>query len=125
MPATRTVSDWTADDPDFAAAYARARSEGYDAMAAECKAIADDGTRDYTKDGRINKEHVQRSKLRIETRLRLLRCWDPKRYGDKIIQEHTGPEGKPLLPVAALKLHNLTDEELTTLQSLMEKANAP
>ncbi|PPU41835.1 DNA packaging protein [Xanthomonas arboricola] len=110
MPAYRTVKDWMDEKDDLgvatargtrvSAAIARAREEGFDSLAAECLHIADDGSRDYTsdKDGREvpDHDHIQRSKLRIETRLKLLAKWDPKRYGDKIQQEVSGPEGVPL-----------------------------
>ena len=36
---------------------------------------------------RVNAEHIQRSKLRIETRLKLLAKWNPKKYGDKLALE--------------------------------------
>ena len=42
---------------------------------------------------RANTEWISRSKLRVETRLKLLAKWDPKRYGDKITQEHVGADG--------------------------------
>lgn len=92
MPAYRTVKDWADEDSPrgkaVSAAIARAREEGFDALAAECLEIADDGSRDYTQttDGRIvpDHDHIQRSKLRIETRLKLLAKWDPKRYGEAV-----------------------------------------
>ena len=60
-------------------------------MAADCLNIADDNSRDkrILEDGRevVDSDVVQRAKLRIETRLKLLACWDPKRYGNKI--DHT------------------------------------
>lgn len=98
MPATRTVSDWKAASPEFSADFARARDDGFDALAAECLEIAEDGSRDYAEKTRpdgskyeaFDHEHVQRSKLRIETRLKLLAKWDPKRYGEKVTQEHIG-----------------------------------
>lgn len=120
----RTVQDWCATDPQgFGAQYSRARADGYDVIAASTLRIADDATNDYVdseRGPRFNAEHVQRSKLRIETRMRLLKCWDPKRYGEKITQEHIGT---PMLP-ATMNYKNLTDDELATLQALMEKANA-
>ena len=77
--------------PEFAGRIAHARVLGFDEIAEECIEIADDSSRDYTKDddGRrvFDSDHVQRNKLRIETRLKLLAKWDPKRYGDKIQQE--------------------------------------
>ena len=34
---------------------------------------------------------IEHRKLRIDTRLKLLAKWNPKKYGDKLA--HTGPEG--------------------------------
>lgn len=87
-----TVYDRMAEDTEFAGRIARAREEGFDAIAEEALEIADDGTNDWVtrerQDGStyeaLNGEHVQRSKLRIETRLKLLSKWDPKRYGEKL-----------------------------------------
>ena len=102
--AWRTVYHWLEDHKDFAERFAKARDIGYDAIAEEALEIADDGTNDWMerldKDGEhagyeFNKEHVQRSKLRIETRLKLLAKWNPKKYGDKLETTHKGS-----LPVA-------------------------
>lgn len=92
MPAVRTVYDWRDKDEGFSADFGRARDDGFDAIAAECLRIAEDGTNDYVEKNRpdgstydaFDSEHVQRSKLRIETRLKLLAKWDPRRYGDKL-----------------------------------------
>lgn len=87
MPATRTVSDWKTAHDGFSADFTRARDDGYDAIAMECLAIADDIGRDTinTETGeRANTEWISRSKLRVETRLKLLAKWDPKRYGEKL-----------------------------------------
>jgi hypothetical protein len=35
-------------------------------------------------------EWISRSKLRVETRLKLLAKWDPKRYGDRLNLDHSG-----------------------------------
>lgn len=107
MPAVRTVSDWKASNPQFSADFAQAREDGFDALAAECLEIAEDGSQDYAMKERpdgtpyeaFDSEHVQRSKLRIETRLKLLAKWDPKRYGDRQAVEHSGPNGAALIPV--------------------------
>ena len=80
-------------DAKAAGRVARARDIGYDTIADECGAIADDATNDWmeTRNGpQLNAEHVQRSKLRIETRLKLLACWNPKKYGNKQEVEHKG-----------------------------------
>ena len=92
FPHPTTWNDWCAADEALGIAHGRARDAGYDAIAAETLAIADDARNDWMerhgKDGEtqsaFNAEHVQRSKLRIETRLKLLAKWDPRRYGDKL-----------------------------------------
>ena len=94
MPNWRTVYLWMEVNANFAALIAAARVRGYDAIAAETIEIADNAKNDWmerhTSEGEsaggqaFNAEHVQRSKLRIETRLKLLAKWDPKRYGEKL-----------------------------------------
>jgi len=90
MPSVTTVGTWRLNDSEFSDRIARAREEGFDAIAEECLEIADNATNDYmlkkdgAEEGRFDSEHVQRSKLRIETRLKLLAKWDPKRYGEKL-----------------------------------------
>lgn len=93
MPAWRTVYDWMYQDQELSAAIAHARDMGYDQLAEECLAIADDASNDWMErigeDGQtigwqLNKEHVNRSRLRVETRLKLLAKFNPKRYGDRV-----------------------------------------
>lgn len=85
MPATRTVSGWKVPYPEFAADFGRARDDGFDAIAQRTRDTArglagSDTTHDY-----------QRDKLIIETDLKLLAKWDPRRYGDRV--EHAGAVG--------------------------------
>lgn len=87
MPDPSTVWDWAKSDPNLSQDIARARESGFDALAAQCIEIADDERHDWrmTKKGVImNEVAVSRAKLQVETRLKLLAKWDPKRYGDKI-----------------------------------------
>ncbi|MBD3684118.1 hypothetical protein H3005_19885 [Stenotrophomonas sp. Br8] len=97
MPAARTVREWQQNDEQVSAAIARAREEGFDSIAAECLDIADDGRNDWMNRAadagdeqalQFNGEHVQRSKLRVDTRLKLLAKWDPKRYGERLAVDH-------------------------------------
>jgi len=99
-PSYGSVYDWLEQDKDFASRFARAREQGEEVIAQECLAIADDGTNDYMEEKhgddeesswRFNGEHVQRSRLRVDTRLKLLAKWNPKKYGDKV--EHSGEIG--------------------------------
>ena len=94
MPSFRSVYNWIDSDTDFAARIARARELGYEALAEETLAIADDSSRDTFVDDqgrtRTDSEVVARSKLRVETRLKLLAKWSPNRYGDKLDVKHGG-----------------------------------
>jgi predicted secreted protein len=104
MPSWRAVYDWIAADADFASRIAHARDLGYDAIAEDILDIADDGTNDYVQrkrqdgstDTALDTEHVQRSKLRIETRLKLLAKWNPKKYGEKQTVDVGNKEGEAL-----------------------------
>ena len=85
-----TVYDWMGVHQEFAGAIARARVAGFDMIALEALKIADtpvDAIREKsTKDGiEITREDaLGHRKLQVETRLKLLAKWDPKRYGDKL-----------------------------------------
>jgi hypothetical protein len=95
-----TVNLWRREDGNIDALIQDARDDGFDVLAAECLGIADDTLNDYAidVDGApiLKADHIQRSRLRVDTRLKLLSKWDPKRYGDKASIEHTGPGGKDL-----------------------------
>lgn len=100
MPSVRAVYDWMEALPDFSASIARARIEGFDAIAADCLLIANtpvEGIETTTKDdGRIEtkvSDMLGHRKLQIDTRLKLLAKWDPKRFGDKIETTHKGELG--------------------------------
>jgi hypothetical protein len=88
MPNWRTVYDWIEADAELAAQVARARELGFDAIAEDVFDIAD-GTR-------ASSEHVQLSKMRIDTRLKLLACWSPKKYGNKQDVSIGNKEGETL-----------------------------
>jgi hypothetical protein len=97
MPDWRAVYQWMEKDQEFATRIAQARETGFDAIAEETVAIADEGENDWMRKNDpdnpgyvLNGEHVQRSKLRIETRLKLLAKWSPKKYGERTAIEHSG-----------------------------------
>lgn len=80
---------------------ARARELAMDEIADEVVDIVDDGSNDWIEretDGithyELDREHISRSKLRAETRLKLLAVWDSARYGNKV--RHEDADGKPL-----------------------------
>lgn len=89
-PAWRTVYDWLEKDKDFAARFACARDMGADAIAEQALEIANtplEGvTRKMGKDGleETFEDMLGHRKLQVETRLKLLAKWNPKKYGDKL-----------------------------------------
>lgn len=127
MPAVRTVSDWKAAHPSFSAAFAHARDEGYDHIAAECIEIADFGANDTYVDEEGNKrtdtDVIQRSKLRIETRLKLLAKWDPKRYGDKIDLNHGGQPSNPVQSVTRVVMVPAKDKAIIQSRAIEDQAD--
>ncbi|RWC76083.1 MAG: terminase small subunit protein [Mesorhizobium sp.] len=111
MPAKSTVLNWLLK-PDYAQfldQYTRARELQADVHVDEMPDIADDSSNDYiTKtnaDGstyeQVNSEHIQRSRLRIETRKWIAERMRPKKYGSKVAL--TDGDGGPLV-VQVLKL---------------------
>jgi len=83
IPALRTVRRWTEQNPEFLARFARARADGFDQIALQTLHIADE-TPPTTQTGGTDSGWVQHAKVRIETRLKLLAKWDPKRYGERL-----------------------------------------
>lgn len=87
-------------DDSHTGMYAHAREARADKLAEDVLEIADDGRRDYDvgEDGRavVNNDHIQRSKLRVDSRKWLASKMFPKRYGDKVSTELSTPDG-PLL----------------------------
>lgn len=92
LPDKTTVNLWRYKYPEFSTQYAQAKLVQADLLAEEMLDIADDGTNDWMQtwgeDGEIgyklNGEHVQRSRLRIDTRKFLAAKLLPKQYGDKV-----------------------------------------
>lgn len=92
------VMRWLSEQPAFRDQYARAREAQADYWAEEIVDIADDGTNDYVEKERsdgstyeaVDQEHINRSRLRVDTRKWLMARMAPKKYGDKIQQELSG-----------------------------------
>ncbi len=94
MPASRTVRDWQECKVEsvphsVSADIARARDIGFDVIALNTRSTAR-GVGESTND-------VQRDKLIIETDLKLLAKWNPKKYGDssKVQQQYLDKDGEP------------------------------
>lgn len=105
-PSHDALTDWRAKFPEVERIISHARDVGFDAIAADCLAIADDASGDVedTESGpRVNQENVQRSRLRVDTRLKLLAKWDGKRYGDAVAVTHAGEVKVTREPLDALR----------------------
>lgn len=96
MPALRTVYDWQDANEEFSARIARAREVGFDVIAADTLRIADTPKEGVVEKMGVNEDGelfvVERRvedmlghrKLQIETRMKLLAKWSPRRFGEKI-----------------------------------------
>lgn len=101
MPTRQTVLQWKRDDLDgFSLRYVRAREEQWELWSDELIDISDDARNDWMEKhvGReetitvLNKEAVDRSKLRVDSRKWLLTKLDRNTFGDKIEQTHKTDE---------------------------------
>lgn len=119
MPGVRTVYTWLSEDVEFQQQYARAREVQADTLADEIIYLADTtrlGTKVTTKvtgeTETVQVDMVERSRLQIESRKWLAGKLRPKKYGERVEQRLTGPDGGP---IQLKKVNDLTDEELLAL----------
>lgn len=122
MPARPTVVGWVlADKGGMADRYARAREMQFETWADEISEIADNGINDWidreVEAGRIeteyNGDHVQRSRLRVDSRKWLLAKLKPQQYGDSL--KHTGPDG------GAIEHHHTLDAFTSRIARLVAR----
>lgn len=106
MPSIGTFLRWVSERPELADQYAHARALCIDAMAEDIIDIADTpqiGQKTVSKASGLEiteGDMVEHRRLRIESRKWLLAKVAPKKYGDRITQEHTGEGGGPVRIVA-------------------------
>ena len=81
MPAKVTVFKWLKNNEDFANQYARAREAQGDSLFDDVLTIAD------------TEEDAQKARVRIDARKWMAGKLRPKVYGDKVMNEHSGPDG--------------------------------
>ena len=81
-PEWRTVYHWMDKDEEFVARIARAREDGYDELADKCLRIAFDPCQDQVE--------VTQRRLQVDTILKLLAKWNPRKYGDRQAVAHEG-----------------------------------
>jgi hypothetical protein len=94
-PARDTIFEWRLKHKEFSDKYARAKQDQIESIVDEIIDIADDNSKDMmmiSNNGEerrvVNTEHINRSRLRIDTRKWLASKLAPKIYGEKITQQH-------------------------------------
>lgn len=101
-PNKSTIFRWLASNDKFCDKYQRAREIQQEHHLDELLEIADDGNNDWMerlgKDGQsmgwqLNGEHVQRSKLRIDSRKWIMERMAARKYGDKKQIDHLSTDG--------------------------------
>ena len=86
IPNWRTVLRWLERDAEFASKYARARELQADVMDERILTVADACTNETAQADRVKIMAYQWRASKLA----------PKRYGDKVTNEHTGPDGGPV-----------------------------
>ena len=130
LPSRETIRRWLRDDNDgeLCGQYARAAVARVHYYAEEIVDISDDAQNDYMEglgpDGqsvgwKVNGEHIQRSKLRIDARKWIASKLDPKVYGDKLALG-----GAADLPPIRQEVAEKADAFTDTLAGLARRADA-
>lgn len=92
MPSRWTISEWMRDSPEVASQIQAARELGEDHIAHDALLIAD-GRLPVTPD---TPSDPQRDKLRVDTRMKLLAKFNPKRWGEGLQLRHADADGGKL-----------------------------
>lgn len=123
MPSGVTVFRWLRVYPEFLGQYTRAINNRVETHVEEMIDIADDSRNDtqVDEDGNVivNHDHIQRSRLRVDTRKWIASKLKPRKYGERQVTEHTGAHGGPLV----VETKNALVDRLMAL--LLERAGEP
>ncbi len=113
-----SITNWRNAYPDFGEEFARAKDEGHDAIAERARLTAATPELGVThtvtddEDGRSEKsvtaDMLGHRKLKIDTDLKLLAKWNPKKYGDRV--DHK-VEGKLDIETMIIQAHKELEEE--------------
>ncbi len=103
MPRYSTVMEWIAKDTALAERYTRAKEVSTEVMADEIVDIADEdvGT---DENGRMDSAAVNRQRLRVDARKWIASKLKPKKYGDRVLNEHSGPNGAPIQVITGVPI---------------------
>lgn len=125
MPSISMVMRWAQSNEAFREQYTRAREDLLEHWAEDILEISDESSKDFVQvaEGeetveRVDHEHIARSKLRVDSRKWLLSKLAPKKYGERLATELSGPGGGPIPVKATLDVSGLSDEQLRVLASI-------
>lgn len=100
MPGFSTLWKWISEDEEINKKYWLAKQVTADIYAEEIVDIADDGSNDWMESNdpknagyALNKENIQRSRLRVDARKWSAAKLMPKRYSERVANEISGPDG--------------------------------
>jgi hypothetical protein len=91
MPAPSTIVSWLQEDKALAEQYAHARERQADFYADEIIEIADAAS------------DPAKARLQVDARKWKASKLAPKRYGDRVLNEHSGPGGAPITTVQRIE----------------------
>ncbi len=126
MPTPGQIVYWRRQRPEFELQYEAARVMQAETLFDQLLLIADDGRNDYmekiARDGEtfisLDREHINRSKIRIETRLKMIERMNPAKYGERMEVDHKSSDG-------SMSPANMTDEERAAkILAILKKAEA-
>lgn len=86
MPSKTSVMRWLRGNEELRDQYARARDDQADTLFDECLHIADT----FDSEEMLEPQHINRARLRIDTRKWMAGKLRPKVYGDKLDLNHSG-----------------------------------
>jgi hypothetical protein len=102
MPNRATVFRWLGLHKEFSDLYARAKEEAAELFAEEIVEIADEREgKAIMSDGQevavvFDSTAVARNRLRVDARKWVAAKLKPRKYGDRVAQEISGPDGGPV-----------------------------
>lgn len=110
-PSKSTVFRWLKSNEEFRDQYARAKAEMADSLFDDMLAIADNTDKDKDEDGRVDVDHINRQRIRIETRKWMAGKLKPKVYGERI--DHTSSDGtmRPSIIRQIIVDSNISEDE--------------
>lgn len=135
MPSKRAMLYWLAaamNDKEnkveselvtFLHQYTRAREMQADVLAEECIDIADDSTFDSMEENgklSVNFEHIQRDKLRVDSRKWYVGKLNPKKYSERIFAENKNENDNKNINLDLNQAADLPDDKIQKLMEVLK-----